>query len=303
MYPGGINNLVMITNNTTQESSVDEKILKRREAIRRSYHKNKEKRSARAKERYKANKQKHALHYSENKEKLKAEQKVYRERNKESRKEYTKKHRDENKEKIRESRMLKYDARKTYAKDWYQENRDRILNDLEVYRENNKEKIKEDRKLNRERNGIYAKRYYQKNKEKAKMWAAKNREKSRKRIAERYYNDVQFKLRMALHSRLHHALKRTHTYKSKKTLELLGCDLDTLKRHIEAQFVNGMSWENYNHETWHIDHIKPCNVFDLSDTEQQKQCFHYTNLRPLWATDNLRRPKDGRDVLPVVSVT
>jgi hypothetical protein len=57
-----------------------------------------------------------------------------------------------------------------------------------------------------------------------------------------------------------------------------------------------MSWDNYGIAGWHIDHIKPCCTFDLTDLEQQKQCFHYTNLRPLWAKDNLRRPKRGVDI-------
>lgn len=48
-----------------------------------------------------------------------------------------------------------------------------------------------------------------------------------------------------------------------------------------------MSWENYGE--WHIDHIKPCSSFDLSDPKQQKECFNYTNLQPLWAIDNLKK--------------
>jgi hypothetical protein len=48
-----------------------------------------------------------------------------------------------------------------------------------------------------------------------------------------------------------------------------------------------MSWNNYGIKGWHIDHIKPCSSFDLSDLEQQKKCFHYTNLQPLWWYDNL----------------
>jgi hypothetical protein len=44
-----------------------------------------------------------------------------------------------------------------------------------------------------------------------------------------------------------------------------------------------------NHGIWHIDHITPCTAFDLTDPEQQKKCFHYTNLQPLWASDNIRK--------------
>jgi len=49
-----------------------------------------------------------------------------------------------------------------------------------------------------------------------------------------------------------------------------------------------MTWSNYG-KGWHIDHIKPCASFDLSNPEQQKICFHYTNLQPLWAIDNIKK--------------
>ena len=52
-----------------------------------------------------------------------------------------------------------------------------------------------------------------------------------------------------------------------------------------------MNWSNWNKEGWHIDHIKPCYSFNLSNPEQQKECFHYTNLRPLWSKENLSRPR------------
>ena len=65
-------------------------------------------------------------------------------------------------------------------------------------------------------------------------------------------------------------------------------DLNKLKQYLEPQFKPEMNWNNHG-EIWEIDHIKPCSSFDLTDTEQQKQCFHYTNLQPLWAEDNLRK--------------
>ena len=48
-----------------------------------------------------------------------------------------------------------------------------------------------------------------------------------------------------------------------------------------------MSWNNYGE--WHVDHIKPCAKFDLSEEEQQKKCFNYKNLQPLWGEDNLKK--------------
>jgi hypothetical protein len=71
------------------------------------------------------------------------------------------------------------------------------------------------------------------------------------------------------------------------TMELTGCSKEHLISHIESMFVNGMSWDNYGE--WHIDHIKPCASFDLTNIEQQKLCFNWTNLQPLWASDNIRK--------------
>jgi hypothetical protein len=48
-----------------------------------------------------------------------------------------------------------------------------------------------------------------------------------------------------------------------------------------------MSWNN--HGQWHIDHVRPCSSFNLLNPEEQQQCFHYTNLQPLWAADNLSK--------------
>ena len=48
-----------------------------------------------------------------------------------------------------------------------------------------------------------------------------------------------------------------------------------------------MSWGNYG--KWHVDHIRPCASFNLVNEEEQKKCFHYTNLQPLWAKDNLSK--------------
>lgn len=73
------------------------------------------------------------------------------------------------------------------------------------------------------------------------------------------------------------------------TVALLGISLEGAKTHIENQFKNGMSWSNAGE--WHIDHIIPCASFDLSDPEQQKKCFHYTNLQPLWGKDNQKKGK------------
>jgi hypothetical protein len=75
--------------------------------------------------------------------------------------------------------------------------------------------------------------------------------------------------------------------KTGKTMELVGCSKDDLLVHLESKFTEGMTWENYG--KWHIDHIRPCASFNLEDREEQKRCFHWTNLQPLWAQYNIRK--------------
>jgi hypothetical protein len=107
------------------------------------------------------------------------------------------------------------------------------------------------------------------------------------RAKQKSKEDPSFKLKLNLRTRLNHAIKGNS--KSAKTLELLGCSIEDLKKHLESLFQDGMSWENYGINGWHIDHIKPCIAFDLSKEAAQKQCFHYSNLQPLWAIENLKK--------------
>ena len=99
--------------------------------------------------------------------------------------------------------------------------------------------------------------------------------------------DVGFRIEDSLRARVKNAIKRNS--KSGSTKNLIGCDSQTLKSHLESKFTTGMTWENYGLHGWHIDHIRPCASFDLSIPEEQRKCFHYTNLQPLWAVDNLSK--------------
>ena len=90
-----------------------------------------------------------------------------------------------------------------------------------------------------------------------------------------------------LRRRINCALSRQSAGKHAGLVEFAGCSLAELVSHIERQFSDGMSWEN--RFLWHIDHIIPCSAFDLTNPDQQMVAFHYTNLRPVWASDNLRK--------------
>ena len=92
-----------------------------------------------------------------------------------------------------------------------------------------------------------------------------------------------------LRARINSALR--HHSKSASLLVLIGCSIDQLKRWLGSQFLPGMSWKNHSRGGWHIDHRKPCAAFDLHNPSEQRRCFHYTNLQPMWSCDNLSKGK------------
>lgn len=107
------------------------------------------------------------------------------------------------------------------------------------------------------------------------------------REKERNYfrNNPNARLANNIRTRIRDALKKFK--KSSATEKLIGCTFEYLKEYLQAKFICGMSWDNYG--KWHIDHIIPCKLFDLSIKENQEKCFHYTNLQPLWAIENLKK--------------
>jgi hypothetical protein len=104
----------------------------------------------------------------------------------------------------------------------------------------------------------------------------------RKYYHKRCQSDPSYRLMNNLRTRLRQALKGKN--KSAATQELLGICADECRKYIEAQFTEAMTWQNI-----HVDHIVPCASFDFTDPEQQRQCFHYTNLQPLLAKENLSK--------------
>jgi hypothetical protein len=161
------------------------------------------------------------------------------------------------------------------------------LNNLEKVREN----YREYGKINKQKRKEYALKYYQKNRDetlnKQKEYWSKPQNKERKalRKREQWLRDENLRISSNCRGRIHKALKGQK--KSKSTEKLVGCSFSELKIYIENKFLDGMTWNNYGE--WHIDHILPCASFDLSQKEEQEKCFHYYNLQPLWAIDNLMK--------------
>jgi len=105
------------------------------------------------------------------------------------------------------------------------------------------------------------------------------------KIKEFKKDDIFYRLTINLRRRLNHSLKRKSWRKNSHFLDYIGCDLKTLKSHIESQFQIGMTWNNWAINGWHIDHIIP--LSSAKTIEQLYELSHYTNLQPLWAKDNL----------------
>ena len=161
-----------------------------------------------------------------------------------------------------------------------------------------KERYKNDpiarqKKLDREKK--YIEENSNKIREQEREYCIKHKDKIRKRFRDRKAEDLGFKLLQNMRFMLNYHTKRclrnynTDYSKLYNTQELLGCTREELADHLRQQYTEGMTDENYGE--WHVDHIIPCSSFDVTKPEQAKVCFHYTNLQPLWAEDNLRKGK------------
>tara|TARA_B110000503_G_scaffold80718_1_gene123582 strand:+ start:47 stop:562 length:516 start_codon:yes stop_codon:yes gene_type:complete len=146
---------------------------------------------------------------------------------------------------------------------------------------------------NKERTKEYQKQWYLDNKEKAngrsKQWRLDNKENlkeyNKQYGNERYNSDPLYKFKRVCRSRTYQAFKTKSWSKNGSTEKLLGCDYKTAMNHIEKQFEPWMTWEN--HGEWHIDHDTP--LASANTIEEMTPLFHYTNLVPLLAEDNIRK--------------
>ena len=171
------------------------------------------------------------------------------------------------KEYNREYHLIHKKEHNIRSKAWYQDHKDIISIDGKAWRDSNPEVVSKKNKL-----------YVLNNKEKHKK-RCRDYQRDRRSV------DPCFKLLSNLRRRVCHAI--TDGHRSFHTKELVGCDIKELMRHLESKFQSGMTWENYGE--WHVDHIKPCSSFDLTDINQQKMCFNWMNLQPLWALENIRK--------------
>jgi len=166
------------------------------------------------------------------------------------------------------------------SREYYKENREKVLSQMKEYRRENNEAINLKRRNDYPKYAERQKEYIVNNRRMISMKAAIYSANKRK-------TDTAYRMLLNIRSRICIAVKKSNSHKSNGTTKLIGCTVPELRIHLSEQFVDGMTWENYGQ--WHIDHIIPCSFFNLNDPEEQRECFHFSNLQPLWAIDNLRK--------------
>jgi len=139
---------------------------------------------------------------------------------------------------------------------------------------------------NREKALAYKKSYYEENREevlaKKKVYCEENREKINTWWSNKRATDPTFRWVRRTRCRLSSILHGTGSHP--EALDLLGCTRQEYRDHLESQFTDGMSWDNYGE--WQVDHIIPVSAFDQSKLDERAICWHYSNTQPLWAADN-----------------
>lgn len=148
----------------------------------------------------------------------------------------------------------------------------------DAYREAERERNRTYHRRNREAIAERRRKYRQNNKE---LLAERNRVYQEKRRA----HDHKYVLVGRLRRRMLQALNEKHLTKNQTTMQALGCDADYFCQHIERQFLKGMNWEN--RDKWHLDHIVP--ISSAKTEEEIYQLAHFTNIRPMWATENISK--------------
>ena len=190
------------------------------------------------------------------------------------------------------ARISKYCCKSCGTKGWKRDNAAKVkaTNDYWNARADHKAQYQA-RKAKMQADPAYAEKRRQARNKATIAYQAKNHEAvtayQRSWEKQQYKTNTEYRLKHNLRARVRTALRAQMAGKNWSLLDIVGCSTPELMAHLEAQFQPGMTWDNWTHDGWHIDHIKPCAAFDLTDEAQQRACFHFTNLQPLWAVDNL----------------
>jgi len=196
---------------------------------------------------------------------------AYRESNRERDRSVEAKYRRENPEKIAAAKAK-----------FLESNLDRFKAQQRAYYEKNvdlcKQRSKDSFRANRERCA-----------ESQKAWIKANRDKAKVIFARKYAKQVSTplgKMKSLMRSVIGRIFKSRGYKKTSRTHEILGCSYEDFEKHIESQFAEGMCWEKMG-SLIHIDHKTP--LAKATSEQELVALNHYTNLRPMWAIDNLKK--------------
>lgn len=166
-----------------------------------------------------------------------------------------------------------YTCQKKMSCDWKARNREHVAQYNKTYKEDNKESVKE-----------YNSKYHAEHREQIKVATRETHRRLKKTCPN-------FKIAQTLRNRLYVAVRnatKSNASKSGRTLDILGCSMDTFLKWLQFNFSRQMTLENHG-QIWHLDHVIPCSKFDLSKEQEVNKCFHWTNIQPLMCKDNLSK--------------
>lgn len=188
-----------------------------------------------------------------------------------------------------------------YHANWRRENRDRIEEVDRAWREKNKDRIRKNgarwRAENPEHVREYNRLWRKENKELHRAacyaWKESNPDKvkeTKRRIYEKQKDDPKHKVDSAMRAGMHVSIIRG-SKAGRKWESLVGYTVDDLMRHLERQFLTGMTWGNYGRGGWHIDHKIPRSAFNYEtpDDLDFNRCWALSNLQPMWEPDNISK--------------
>lgn len=207
---------------------------------------------------------------------------------KEERNAYMREWRKQNREKIREQNKKYREANrdKIYAshKEWRDKNRDHL-------NEQQRERYRENPQAFKARKDKYISTHQEEVKESRHRYKTENRQKCTDYERTKRQSDPKYRFRSSFISLISQYLRRHGYTGGKKIWEVVGCDFDTFLAYISDQFEEGMTLENYGHSKgcWNIDHIIP--ICTAKSNEDLERLNHYTNLRPMWSTDNYKKSR------------
>lgn len=207
------------------------------------------------------------------KEQRNAYMREWKKKNREKVSEQNKKYREANREKV-----------KAYHKEWRDSNREHL-------NEQQREKYKENPQAFKERKDRYVESHLEKVKESRMRYNRENREKRSAYERNKRQSDPVYRFRSSSTSLISQYLRKYGYKGGKRIWEVIGCDFNSFLEYITSQFKEGMTIENYGHKDgcWNIDHIIP--ICTAKTDEDLERLNHYTNLRPMWSSENYKKSK------------